>query len=80
MAGGARAAVGESSGGIWRPTRNVFRKLGVFDLVRHLDVDLIAFEDRTDDWVRVKVNGDYLNIISVPRSAYEADKIVYLPS
>ena len=42
-------------------------------------MELIAFEDRTDEWVRIKVNGDYLDTISMPRSAYEADKIVYLP-
>ena len=76
---GARVTIGDSSGGVWRPTRNVFRKLGVFELARHLGVELIAFEDRPDDWVRVKVNGDYLDTISMPRSAYEADKIVYLP-
>jgi len=76
---GARVTIGESSGGIWRPTRNVFRKLGVPELVRHFNVELIAFEDRADDWVRVKVNGDYLDTVSMPRSAYEADKIVYLP-
>ena len=76
---GARVTIGESSGGIWRPTRNVFRKLGVPELARHFDVELIAFEDRTDDWVRVKVNGDYLDTVSMPRSAYEADKLVYLP-
>ena len=76
---GARVTIGESSGGIWRPTRNVFRKLGVPELAHHFDVELIAFEDRTDDWVRVKVNGDYLDTVSMPRSAYEADKLVYLP-
>jgi len=76
---GVRVTIGESSGGIWRPTRNVFRKLGVPELARHFDVELIAFEDRTDDWVRVKVNGDYLDTVSMPRSAYEADKLVYLP-
>jgi len=76
---GARVTIGESSGGIWRPTRNVFRKLGVVELARHLNVELIAFEDRADDWVRVKINGDYLDTVSMPRSAYEADKIVYLP-
>jgi uncharacterized protein (DUF362 family) len=79
LAAGVRVTVGESSGGIWRPTRNVFRKLGLFDLVRHLDVELVAFEDRADDWVRIKINGDYLDTVTVPRSAYEADKIVYLP-
>jgi len=76
---GAKVTIGESSGGIWRPTRNVLRKLGVFELARHLGVELIAFEDRADDWVRVKVNGNYLDTVCMPRSAYEADKIAYLP-
>jgi len=76
---GARVTIGESSGGIWRPTRNVLRKLGVSELARHLNVELVAFEDKTDDWVRIKVNGYYLDTVTVPRSAYEADKIVYLP-
>ena len=76
---GARVTLGESSGGIWRPTRNVFRKLGVFELVRDLDVELVAFEEKADDWVRIKIDGDYLGAVSMPRSAYEADKIVYLP-
>jgi uncharacterized protein (DUF362 family) len=76
---GAKVTIGESSGGIWRPTRNVFRKLGVPELARCFDMELIAFEDRVDDWVRVKINGDYLDTVSMPRSAYEADKIVYLP-
>jgi len=76
---GAKVTIGESSGGIWRPTRNVFRKLGVFDLARHLNVELIAFEDKTDDWLRIKIDGDYLRVATMPRSAYIADKIVYLP-
>ena len=76
---GAKVTIGESSGGLWRPTRNVFQKLGVPELARHFNVELIAFEDRVDDWVRVKLNGDYLDTVSMPRSAYEADKIVYLP-
>jgi uncharacterized protein (DUF362 family) len=79
LAAGARVTIGESAGGIWRPSRNVFRKLDVLELARRLDVELIAFEDRADDWVRVRVNGDYLDTVSVPRSAYEADRIVYLP-
>ncbi len=76
---GARVTVGESSGGIWRPSRNVFRKLGIFELAHHLGVELVAFEDKADDWVRIKIDGDYLKAVSMPRSAYEADKIVYLP-
>ena len=76
---GAKVTIGESSGGVWRPTRKVFRKVGVYELARDLGVQLIAFDDRPDDWVRVKVDGDYLSSITMPRSAYEADKIVYLP-
>jgi len=79
LAAGAKVTIGESAGGIWRPTRTVFRKVGMFELARHLGVELIAFEDRPDDWVNVKVNGDYLSSVPMPRSAYEADKIVYLP-
>ena len=40
---------------------------------------MIAFDDRAWDWVRVRVYGDYLKEVTVPRSVYEADKIVYLP-
>ena len=51
----------------------------MFELARDLGVELIAFDDKPDDWVRVKINGDYLSSVSMPRSAYEADRIVYLP-
>jgi uncharacterized protein (DUF362 family) len=76
---GAIVTVGESSGGMWRPSRNVFRKVGVYQLVRELGIELVAFEDKPADWVKVKVNGDYLSTVTMPRSAYEADKLVYLP-
>ena len=76
---GAKVTIGESSGGIWRPSRNVFSKLGVYELARNMDVKLIAFEDRAHDWVRIKIDGDYLSTVTMPLSAYEADKIVYLP-
>lgn len=46
---GARVIIGESAGAIWRPTRNVFQKLGIYDLVHDLDVKLVAFEDKAND-------------------------------
>ncbi|GAF98646.1 unnamed protein product, partial [marine sediment metagenome] len=76
---GAEVTIGESAGGVWRPTRKVFNELGVPELARRLGVKLIAFEDRPNDWVEIKINGDYLSKIIMPRSAYEADKMVYLP-
>lgn len=43
-----------------------------------MDVELIAFEDRPEDWVRLRANnGDYLGVVTMPRSAYEGDKLVY---
>ncbi|MFQ5827012.1 MAG: DUF362 domain-containing protein, partial [Dehalococcoidia bacterium] len=76
---GAKVTIGESSGGVWRPTRKVLQKLGMFELVRQLDVGLVVFEDKANDWVRIEIDGDYLGAVTMPRSAYEADKIVYLP-
>lgn len=75
---GVRVVIGESAGGVWRPTRNVFRKAGVDKMARSLNVELVALEDRTD-WVKVKVDGDYLGAIAMPRLAYESDKLIYLP-
>ncbi len=76
---GAKITIGESSGGVWRPTRKVFQKLGLFELAHHLGVQIVAFEDKPEEWVRIKVGGGYLHSVSMPRSAYEADKILYLP-
>lgn len=76
---GARVIIGESSGGVWRPTTNVFRKSGVYDLARSLGVKLVAFEENPKDWVRIPIKGEYLHIAVMPRSAYEADRLVYLP-
>jgi len=76
---GAKVTVGESSGGIWRPTANVFTRLHLRELTDKLGVNLIAFEDKPNGWVRITINGEYLKSVVMPRSAYEADKLVYLP-
>jgi uncharacterized protein (DUF362 family) len=76
---GAKVIIGESAGAVWRPTRKVFNQLGVSELARRLGVELIAFDDRPNDWVQININGDYLSKVIMPRSAYEADKMVYLP-
>jgi uncharacterized protein (DUF362 family) len=76
---GAKVTVGESAGAVWRPTGKVFNQRGVPELAQRLGVDLIAFDDRPNDWVQININGDYLSKVIMPRSAYEADKMVYLP-
>jgi uncharacterized protein (DUF362 family) len=76
---GAKVVVGESSGAIWRPTRKVMEKLDALRQLTDIGTEVIAFDDRAWDWVRVRVDGDYLKEVTVPRSVYEADKIVYVP-
>ena len=76
---GAKVVVGESSGGVWRPTRNVMEKLDALHQLTDIGAEVIAFDDRAWDWVRVRVDGDYLKEVTIPRSVYEVDKIVYLP-
>lgn len=78
---GAKVVVGECSGGIWRPTRRVMEKLDAVRQLIDMGAEVIAFDDkeRRWDWVRVRVDGDYIREVTVPGSVYEADKIVYLP-
>ncbi len=76
---GAKVTIGESAGGLWRPTVNVFRRLNLCELARKFEVELIAFDDGPDDWVRIPIEGEYLSGVTMPRSAYEADRLIYLP-
>lgn len=76
---GAQVVVGETSGGIWRPTRRVMEKLAAMPVLREMGVKFIAFDDRPKDWVRINIGGEYLREVVMPRSAYEADRLVYLP-
>jgi uncharacterized protein (DUF362 family) len=76
---GAEVTIGESSGGIWRPSTNVFRKVGLYQLAQELNVKLLPFDEKGTEWVKIELEGSYLRSVTVPRVAYEADKIVYLP-
>ena len=76
---GARVVVGESSGGMWRPTRKTLAKMGVPEVLAKMGVELIAFDDHPRDWVQIDTGGDYLKSVTMPKSAYEATKLVYLP-
>lgn len=76
---GAEVIVGESAGGLWRPTRNTVARLGVPELLKEMSVQFVAFDANECEWVEVPVEGEYLHKVTVPRVAYEADKLVYLP-
>jgi uncharacterized protein (DUF362 family) len=76
---GAQIVVGESSGGIWRPTSNTVARLGVPDLLDEMGIEFVSFDAGEADWVEVPIEGDFLERVTVPRVMYEADKLVYLP-
>jgi uncharacterized protein (DUF362 family) len=76
---GAKVSIGDSAGGLWRPTRRVFEKTGVDRLARALGTRLIPFDEPGQEWLRIETGGSYLPSVTVPRLAYEADKLVYLP-
>jgi uncharacterized protein (DUF362 family) len=76
---GAEIVVGESAGGIWRPTLNTVAKLGALDLLEELGIEFIAFDAGETDWVEIPIEGQFLHAVTVPKVAYEADRLVYLP-
>jgi uncharacterized protein (DUF362 family) len=79
MDAGAEPIVGESAGGLWRPTRNTVAKLGVLDFLKEMGVKFVAFDDKDTEWVEVPIEGEYLHRVTVPKIAYEADSLIYLP-
>ncbi len=76
---GAEIIVGESAGGLWRPTRNTAAKLGALDLLEDMGIEFVAFDAGETDWVEVAIEGQYLRSVTVPKLAYEADRVVVLP-
>jgi uncharacterized protein (DUF362 family) len=76
---GADIVVGESSGGLWRPTANTVARLGALDSLREMGIDFVAFDAGTTEWVDVPIEGEFLHSVTVPRAMYEAERLVYLP-
>jgi len=76
---GADLVVGESAGGLWRPSRNVANKLGALDLLKEMGIEFIAFDAGETDWVEIPIEGEFLHRVTVPKAMYEADSLVYLP-
>jgi uncharacterized protein (DUF362 family) len=76
---GAQVVVGECSGGIRRPTKVTVQKLGVPGMLQRMGIDFVAFDADETEWVEIPVEGEFLRRVTVPKVAYEADKLVYLP-
>lgn len=76
---GANVTVGDSSGAMWRPTRNTLGQLGLYQLGNELGIPVIAFEEKDNQWVKIEINGRFLKYVTIARAAYEADKLIYLP-
>jgi len=76
---GAKIVVGESSGGMWRPTRKTVAKVELPRMLAAMGVELVMFDEYPRDWVQMEVGGEYLKELTMPRSAYEATKLVYIP-
>ncbi|MCL4534164.1 MAG: DUF362 domain-containing protein [Bacteroidetes bacterium] len=77
-AGARHITVGDCCGRVYWPSRQQMERMGAFQLAKDLDFELLVFEE-SDDYVKVDVGGEYLKEMHVPRAAYEADKMVYLP-
>ncbi len=76
---GAKVIVGESAGGLWRPTRNTAARLGALGLLEEMGIEFVAFDAGETEWVQVPIEGEFLRAVTVPRVAYEADRLLYLP-
>ncbi|MBI4301199.1 MAG: DUF362 domain-containing protein [Chloroflexi bacterium] len=77
-AGAKKIMVGDCSGIPWLPTRQVAEKSGVAQVVAEMGAQLVCFDEA--EWVEVAVNGRYLHTVTMPKVAYEANKLIYLPS
>jgi uncharacterized protein (DUF362 family) len=76
---GADLVVGESAGGLWRPTRKTVAKLGALDLLKEMGIEFIACDAGETEWLEVPIKGEFLRRVTVPKVMYEADRLVYLP-
>jgi len=73
---GAVVTVGEMSGRADWPTDKVVRNLKIFPMLERYGVQFVNFEH--DEWVPMRVEGQYWSSYRVPRTILEAEKRVYL--
>lgn len=67
--------IGDCSSNGALPTRNVFKEKGIFDIIGN-KASYVCFDE--GEWVKVKIDGFYLDDVVLPKTLYEVDKIIYL--
>lgn len=70
-------SVGDCSGLLWHPTMDVFQETGAWQRMKEVGVPMLSFDD--GPWVDVPVDGEYLDLVTVPEAALRCDKLIYLP-
>ncbi len=70
--------IGASSGLAWHPTSNVLKKKKLPELTDKLGVHLVNFDE--GEWVKIPIQGQYLQEVHIAKAAVEADRIIYLPN
>ncbi|MCJ7772137.1 MAG: DUF362 domain-containing protein [Desulfobacterales bacterium] len=76
--GSTNITIGASSGLAWHPTSKVLKKKKLPELVDSLGVHLVNFDE--GEWIKININGQYLQEVYIAKAAVEADRIIYLPN
>lgn len=75
--GAARVYVGDMSALVRRSTARNMERTGILAAARDAGAEAVFFEDH--DWVKVKVDGEYLKAVSVTEWIHKVDRVVNLP-
>ncbi|MBI2668408.1 DUF362 domain-containing protein [Candidatus Woesearchaeota archaeon] len=76
-AGASRVAVGESAA-YWVDTESTMKKLDVIQSIQKAGAEIIYFDQ--GKWIDVALNTPLIKKVSFPESAFQFDKIIFLPN
>lgn len=78
--GAREIVVGEMSGPPWFDTAREMRRNGLLDVIERTGARFVDFKD--DEWVTVPLDdrSDHFATISIPRTLYEAERLIGLPT
>lgn len=67
--------VGDCSSISSLPTKKVAKSTGILEAIRH-KAQFVSFDQ--GHWVKVPIDGQYLKQVTIPKTAMEADRIIFL--